>query len=109
LVEQALTLNPSFARGWYISAWLRLWAGHPDIAIQHAEVSLAPALRSTTSAAGHPAFVRWLRCYVTSTFADTGTPPHLRRTITTDSVAITAAETLLDQFVPADALTAHQP
>ena len=25
--------------------------------------SLAPALRSTTSAAGHPAFVRRLRCY----------------------------------------------
>jgi len=40
LVEQALTLNPSFARGWYISAWLRLWAGQPVIAIQHAEVSL---------------------------------------------------------------------
>jgi len=40
LVEQALTLNPSFARGWYISAWLRLWAGQPDIATQHAEVSL---------------------------------------------------------------------
>jgi len=35
-----LALNPSFARGWYISGWLRLWAGQPDIAIEHAEKSL---------------------------------------------------------------------
>ena len=35
-----LALNPSFARGWYISGWFRLWAGQPDIAIEHAEKSL---------------------------------------------------------------------
>jgi adenylate cyclase len=40
LVDRALTLNPSFARGWYISGFIRLWAGHPDVAMQHAEVSL---------------------------------------------------------------------
>jgi adenylate cyclase len=40
LVDHALALNPSFARGWYINGCLRLWAGQPDIAIQHAEVSL---------------------------------------------------------------------
>ncbi len=27
LVDRALTLNPSFARGWYISGAVRLWAG----------------------------------------------------------------------------------
>jgi adenylate cyclase len=40
LIDRALALNPSFARGWYISATLRVWAGQPDIAIEHAEKSL---------------------------------------------------------------------
>ncbi len=40
LVDRALALNPSFARGWYISGILRNWAGQPDIAIEHAEASL---------------------------------------------------------------------
>jgi adenylate cyclase len=39
-VEHALTLNPSFARGWYINGILRAWAGEPDIAIEHYEASL---------------------------------------------------------------------
>jgi tetratricopeptide (TPR) repeat protein len=40
LVDRALALNPSFARGWYISGVLRNWAGHPDIAIEHVEAAL---------------------------------------------------------------------
>ena len=40
LVDRALSLNPSFARGWYISGVLRNWAGQPEIAIEHLEVSL---------------------------------------------------------------------
>jgi tetratricopeptide (TPR) repeat protein len=40
LVDRALALNPSFARGWYVSGFLRLWAGQPDLAIAHAETSL---------------------------------------------------------------------
>jgi adenylate cyclase len=40
LVDRALALNPSFARGWHISGVLRLWAGQPDIAIEHVEASL---------------------------------------------------------------------
>jgi tetratricopeptide (TPR) repeat protein len=40
LAERALALNPNFARGWFISASLRCWAGQPDIAIEHAEASL---------------------------------------------------------------------
>jgi len=40
LVDRALALNPSFARGWHISGMLRLWAGQPDIAIEHVETSL---------------------------------------------------------------------
>jgi adenylate cyclase len=40
LVDRALKLNPSFARGWVISGWLRLWAGQPDLAVGHLETSL---------------------------------------------------------------------
>ena len=40
LVDRALALNPNYAGGWQISGILRLWAGQPDIAIEHAEVSL---------------------------------------------------------------------
>jgi adenylate cyclase len=40
LVDRALALNPNFARGWHISGILRLFAGQPDIAIEHLEASL---------------------------------------------------------------------
>jgi adenylate cyclase len=40
LVDRALALNPSFARGWNISGVLRLWAGEPVLAIEHIEASL---------------------------------------------------------------------
>ena len=41
LVNRALALNPSFARGWYISGLLTLWAGQPDLAIERVEVALS--------------------------------------------------------------------
>jgi TolB-like protein/class 3 adenylate cyclase len=40
LVDRALALNPSFARGWHISGILRNCAGTPEIAIEHLEASL---------------------------------------------------------------------
>ena len=40
VIDRALVLNPSFARGWRISGMLRNWAGQPDIAIAHSETSL---------------------------------------------------------------------
>ena len=47
LVDRALGLSPSFARGWYVSGALRLYAGHPDIAIEHvgAAQRLSPRAR----------------------------------------------------------------
>jgi TolB-like protein len=39
LMDRALALNPSFARGWFLSSIIRLWAGQPDIAIDHAETA----------------------------------------------------------------------
>jgi TolB-like protein/tetratricopeptide (TPR) repeat protein len=35
MVERALDLNQSYARGWYWNGWLRLFAGQPDVAIEH--------------------------------------------------------------------------
>src|SRR5439155_12881200 len=40
LVDRALALNPSFARGWYLSGLLKLWAGQPDLTIEHVETAL---------------------------------------------------------------------
>jgi adenylate cyclase len=40
LVDRALALNPSFARGWFRSGVLRTFAGEPDVAIEHIEISL---------------------------------------------------------------------
>jgi adenylate cyclase len=40
LVDRALALNPSFARGWHLSGLLRMWAGQPDIAIEHVDAAL---------------------------------------------------------------------
>jgi adenylate cyclase len=40
LIDRALELNPSFARAWQWSAWLRLWAGQPDVGIRHMEISM---------------------------------------------------------------------
>ncbi len=51
LVDRALALNPSYARGWHISGILRRWLGQPDIAIAHVENSLrlSPRARVGTS------------------------------------------------------------
>jgi len=44
LADRALQLNPSYARGWDRSGWLRLWAGMPETAIEHFEtfITLSP-------------------------------------------------------------------
>jgi adenylate cyclase len=39
LVDRSLAFNPSFARGWYVSGLLRVWAGQPDLAIEHIETA----------------------------------------------------------------------
>jgi adenylate cyclase len=48
LADHALALNPSCARGWYHSGFLRLMAGKPNRAIELAEISLrlSPRTRS---------------------------------------------------------------
>src|SRR5215469_11754167 len=51
LVDRALALNPNFARGWHIGAILRLFAGQPDLAIEHVETALrlSPGARVGTT------------------------------------------------------------
>ncbi|HEY1430552.1 MAG TPA: adenylate/guanylate cyclase domain-containing protein [Stellaceae bacterium] len=48
LVDRALTLTPSFSRGWFLSGVLRLWAGQHDVAIKHAETALRLSPRERT-------------------------------------------------------------
>jgi TolB-like protein len=50
LVDRALALNPNYARGWYISAALRYWAGQPDIAIEHVQAALRLSPRARVGA-----------------------------------------------------------
>jgi adenylate cyclase len=40
LIDRSLTLNPSFARGWHWSGILRVFAGQPDLALEHFETFL---------------------------------------------------------------------
>ena len=40
LIDRALALNPSFYGGWGISGWLRLWAGHLDVAVEHLQTGI---------------------------------------------------------------------
>jgi TolB-like protein len=40
LVDRALALNPSFARAWFLSGLLRLFAGQFHVTIEHVETSL---------------------------------------------------------------------
>jgi adenylate cyclase len=51
LVDRALALNPSFARGWNVSGILRSFAGQPDLAIEHIDTALrlSPRERIGTS------------------------------------------------------------
>jgi adenylate cyclase len=40
LVDRAVALNPSYARGWYLSGGLRIWAGELDAGIERIEAAL---------------------------------------------------------------------
>jgi adenylate cyclase len=50
LIDRCLSLNPSHARGWHWSALLRVFAGQPDIAIEHCQnyLRLCPRDRMAT-------------------------------------------------------------
>ena len=51
LVDRALALNSSYARGWHLSGNLRVYAGQLEIALEHLEtaIRLSPRARVGTS------------------------------------------------------------
>jgi TolB-like protein len=53
LIDRSLQLNPSYARGWYVSGHIRLWAGQYDQGIEHLEkvLRLSPHERAHTHVA----------------------------------------------------------
>ena len=53
LVDRALALNPSSARGWHASGTLRLWAGQLDLAIEHERTSLRLSPRTRVGLSLH--------------------------------------------------------
>jgi adenylate cyclase len=63
LVARALSLNPSFARGWHASGCLRLWAGQPDIAIKHIETSLRLSPRTRVGWGLNPIAAAHMTCH----------------------------------------------
>jgi TolB-like protein/Tfp pilus assembly protein PilF len=34
-MDRGLTVNPNFAQAWMLSAWLRVWRGEPNLALEH--------------------------------------------------------------------------
>ena len=34
-MDRGLTVNPNLAQAWNLSAWLRVWRGEPDLALDH--------------------------------------------------------------------------
>ncbi len=54
MIDRSLTLNPSYARGWYVSSVLRIFAGQPDVALEHFEIfmRLSPRDRATVYRTG---------------------------------------------------------
>jgi TolB-like protein/tetratricopeptide (TPR) repeat protein len=56
LVDRSLTINPNSAYAWGLSAWVRVWKGEPDLAIEHAAKAerlspLDPSMYSIRAAA----------------------------------------------------------
>jgi TolB-like protein/class 3 adenylate cyclase len=50
LVDRALALNPSFARGWFRSGLIRVYSGQFDLAIEHLQTSLRLSPRERVGA-----------------------------------------------------------
>jgi adenylate cyclase len=67
LVDRAVGLNPSSARGWAMSAQIRIWAGQPDLAIEHVEraMRLSPRVLSH-----HHSFIIGLAHFLCRRFED---------------------------------------
>jgi tetratricopeptide (TPR) repeat protein len=54
LIERSLALNPGSAEVWHASGWIRLFAGQPDLAIEHlsAAMRLSPRVQRAETLTG---------------------------------------------------------
>ena len=61
-MDRGLTVNPNLASAWSISAWLRVWRGEPDLALDHAAhaMRLSPLDPSMYGMRGAMAYAHFL-------------------------------------------------
>jgi TolB-like protein len=61
-VDRGLAVNPNLAQAWYTSAWVRVWRGEPDLALDHAArgMRLSPLDPNMASIRGAMAYANFL-------------------------------------------------
>ena len=61
-MDRGLAVNPNLARSWMLSAWLRVWRGEPDLALDHAAhaMRLSPLDPSMYAMHGAMAYAHFL-------------------------------------------------
>jgi TolB-like protein/tetratricopeptide (TPR) repeat protein len=61
-IDRGLAINPNLAQGWRFSAWLRIWTGEPDLALEHVAraVRLSPLDPQRFAAYGAVAYAHFL-------------------------------------------------
>jgi TolB-like protein/tetratricopeptide (TPR) repeat protein len=61
-MDRGLTVNPNLAQAWNLSAWLRVWRGEPDLALDHVAhaMRLSPLDPSMFSMHGAMAYAHFL-------------------------------------------------
>jgi TolB-like protein/class 3 adenylate cyclase len=53
VLDRALTLNPNYARGWFLSGMLRMWAGRPETTIEYVSKAQRLSPRGQVGACNH--------------------------------------------------------
>jgi TolB-like protein/class 3 adenylate cyclase len=53
LLDRALALNPNYARGWFLSGMLRMWAGHPETTIDYVSKAQRLSPRGQVGSCNH--------------------------------------------------------
>lgn len=60
-IDRALLLNPNLATAWFVSGWVRVWLGQPEVAVEHLARAtrlnpLDPLTNRTRTIAAHAHF-----------------------------------------------------
>src|SRR5882757_5292291 len=61
-VDRGLAVNPNLAQAWNLSAWVRVWRGEPDLALEHSAHAmrlspLDPSMSAMHGAMGYAHFL----------------------------------------------------